>query len=195
MLQLTGGTTIVGLAGCSGTRSNGDDEHPDDGHDHGDDGHEGGGHEHDADIGDPSDSATVSMITTDDGDHFDPHVVWVESGGSVSWTNESGSHSTTAYHTANDEPGLVPEGAAEWDSGVLSEQGAAFDHTFETEGVYHYFCTPHETSGMIGSVIVGRPDPHEQPALADPPSDKPEAVRGKLTKLNERIRDALGHTH
>lgn len=199
MLQLAGGTTAVGLAGCSGSgsESHGDHSHDDGGQAGDSDGSDNqsgdshGSHDHSGGIGEPVESADVSMVSTDDGHHFDPHVVRIETGGSVTWTNESGSHSTTAYHSANDEPQLAPEEAAAWDSGVVSEQGATFDHTFETEGVYHYFCTPHETSGMIASVIVGRPDPAQQPALNDPPSDKSDAVREKLTTLNERIRSAL----
>ncbi len=132
------------------------------------------------------------MVMTDSERHFDPHVVWVETGGRVTWTNESGSHSTTAYHADNGEPQLAPDGAAAWDSGVLSEQGTAFEHAFETEGVYHYYCTPHETGGMIGSVIVGTPAPSGQSALADPPSEKSDTVRQKLLSLNERLTSALG---
>ncbi|MCL7418443.1 MAG: plastocyanin/azurin family copper-binding protein, partial [Halalkalicoccus sp.] len=63
------------------------------------------------------------------------------------------------------------------------------------EGVYHYYCTPHESLGMIGSVIVGEPDPHEQVALEEPPADKPERVREKLKELNGMIRTALDDDH
>jgi hypothetical protein len=48
---------------------------------------------------------------------------------------------------------------------------------------------------MIGSVIVGEPDPHEQVALEEPPADKPERVREKLDELNGMIRTALGDDH
>ncbi|WP_206425148.1 plastocyanin/azurin family copper-binding protein [Halobellus captivus] len=204
MLQLTGGAAVVGLAGCTGTQtddsgggadststSTEEGSHTEDG---GESGHndEGG---HDEAVGAPSDSVDVSMITEDGGYHFEPHVVRVNVGGTVTWTNESGSHSTTAYHPDNDQPQLVPDGAASWDSGLRSEEGATFEHTFETEGVYHYYCTPHESLGMLGSVIVGDPDPHEQVALEDPPADKPETVREKLTELNEIVRTALGDDH
>ena len=201
MLQLTGGTAVVGLAGCTGTQNN------DGGATNGtptESGHDDGGTEtghgddedgHDEAVGAPSDAAEVSMITEDGGYHFEPHVVRVNAGGTVTWHNESGSHSTTAYHPDNDQPQLVPDGAAAWDSGILSEQGATFEHTFETEGVYHYYCTPHESLGMIGSVIVGEPDPHEQVALEEPPADKPDRVREKLEELNGMIRTALGDDH
>ncbi|GAB3700043.1 hypothetical protein JCM31271_32510 [Halorubrum trueperi] len=135
------------------------------------------------------------MVTEDGGYHFEPHVVRVNVGGTVTWTNESGSHSATAYHPDNDQPQLVPDGATSWDSGLRSEEGATFDHTFETEGVYHYYCTPHETVGMLGSVIVGDPDPHEQIALEEPPEEKPDTVREKLTELNGMVSSALGDDH
>jgi len=221
MLQLTGSAAVVGLAGCTGTQNtdggaaNGtpteaphDDSgtesgHSDDdgGHDDEESGHddEEGGHSddggHDEAVGAPSDTAAVRMVTEDGGYHFEPHVVRVNVGGTVTWTNESGSHSTTAYHPDNDQPQLVPDGAAAWDSGIVSDEGATFEHTFETEGVYHYYCTPHESLGMIGTVIVGEPDPHEQVAVEEPPADKPERVREKLTELNEMVRTALGDDH
>ena len=142
----------------------------------------------------PAPNAAVAMGSGDDGSHFDPHVVWVERGGTVTWTLESGAHSTTAYHPDNDRPARIPAGAAAWDSGVLSEQGATFEHTFETEGVYDYFCIPHESMGMLGSVIVGNPDPEGQPALAPPQEDLPEAARSKIEELNGMVREALSES-
>jgi plastocyanin len=201
MLQLTGGTAVVGLAGCTGTQNNDggatNGTPTESGHDDGgtETGHSDDEDDHDEAVGAPSDTAEVRMITEDGGYHFEPHVVRVNVGGTVTWHNESGSHSTTAYHPDNDQPQLVPDGAAAWDSGILSEQGATFEHTFETEGVYHYYCTPHESLGMIGSVIVGEPDPHEQVALEEPPADKPDRVREKLEELNGMIRTALGDDH
>uniref|UniRef100_UPI00351D1152 cupredoxin domain-containing protein n=1 Tax=Halorientalis salina TaxID=2932266 RepID=UPI00351D1152 len=211
MLGVTGSAAVVGLAGCTGTQNNSspadsdststhtEDQHDEEtegsGHDDGGSGHEDDGHGHDEAVGDPTDSASVAMITADDGEHFEAHVARVNVGGTVTFVNESGNHSTTAYHPDNDQPQLVPDGAAAWDSGLLSEDGATFEHTFETEGVYHYYCTPHETTGMIGSVIVGEPDAHDQPALEDSPEDKPERVREKISELNDMCNEALGHTH
>ncbi|WP_336327792.1 cupredoxin domain-containing protein [Halovenus sp. HT40] len=235
MLQVTGGSLIVGLAGCSDSSaddSEGDpsstsadnetDDHNDsESHDdtethsdeeeegghgdeeeeggHGDEEEEGGHgddeHGHDGEVGEPTDTAEVKMVTEGGGYHFEPHVVRVNVGGTVTFHNESGSHSSTAYHPDNDQPQLIPNGAASWDSGLLSEQGATFEHTFETEGIYHYYCTPHEAPGMIGSIIVGEPEAHGQPALEEVPQDKPDSVREKLQELNTKVNEALGHTH
>jgi plastocyanin len=208
MLQLTGGAAVVGLAGCTGTQAEqpAETETPapttedhDDGHDDEGSSEEGGhgddGHGHNEGVGEPTDAAEVKLITEDGGYHFEPHVVRVNAGGTVTFVNESGSHSATAYHPGNDQPQLVPDDTEAWDSGLLTEEGATFEHTFETEGVYHYYCAPHEKLGMIASVIVGEPEAHGQPALEDPPADKPDAVREKITELNEMCNSALGHDH
>lgn len=153
-----------------------------------------GTHAHDEELDGPFQRADVSLITRD-GHHFDPHVVWVEIGSTVSWTNDSGSHTTTAYHPEFDNPRRIPDDAVPWDSGLMSEAGKTFEHTFEVEGVYDYFCSPHEQRGMVGSVIVGAPDPHHQPGLVEPGDELPEEARNVLAALNERTNEALGHTH
>lgn len=195
------GTALtLGLAGCTSLTqsddSDGEENHDDEDDGHDDDGGDGeDGHGHGS-VGDPTETAEVAVNTTDDGeDHFSPHVARVETGGTVSWVLESGSHTATAYHPENDQPQLVPDGAVAWDSGTLSEEGETFEHTFETEGVYHYYCEPHESGGMIGSIIVGEPEAHGQPALEDPPEDKPDRVREKIVELNEMCNEALGHGH
>lgn len=220
MVQSSSAAIVVGLAGCSGAPTSGDgtdseatgtsggDDHDDGGenHDDGGENHDGGGDDHSDEeghgddghetVGDPTATAEVAVNTTDGGEaHFSPHVTRVKADGTVTWVLESGSHTATAYHPGNDQPQLVPDGTEAWDSGMLSEAGETFEHTFETEGVYHYYCAPHETSGMIGSVIVGEPDAHDQPALGDPPADKPAVVREKITELNEMCNEALGHGH
>ncbi|WP_227134473.1 plastocyanin/azurin family copper-binding protein [Halorubellus salinus] len=216
MLGLAGTAAAVGLAGCAGTQADTEDESPatdehhegdghsetgghddtEEGHDDDESGHGDHSHGHeDGEVGEPTATAEVKMLTQDGSYHFDPHVTRVEVGGTVTFHNESGSHSATAYHPDNDQPQLVPDGAASWDSGILSEEGATLEHTFETEGVYHYYCSPHETMGMIGSVIVGEPEAHGQPALEEPPEGKPESVRKKISELNEMCNEALGHEH
>jgi plastocyanin len=217
VLRSTAGLAALGLAGCLGapastagqdestatgtpesdaTDHHEDSDHGTDGHDHSPTEHESGhGHDHDEPVTPPTDAATVAMTTMDAGDHFEPHVVRVNNGGTVTWVNESGMHTATAYHPANDKPLLMPEGAEPFDSGLLTEAGAEFSRTFEMPGVYHVYCAPHEAVGMLGSVIVGEPDPHEQPALQAVPSSLPETAQRKLVHLNEKCNEALGHTH
>lgn len=190
-LTSTGVAATIGLAGCAGSPSSDADEH---GHDENTSGSDNATHagSHDASLDGPSTSATVSMVSGDNGTHFEPHVAWIEEGGTVTWELTSGSHTTTAYAAENDAPQRIPESAEAWDSGTLSEEGATFEHTFETVGVYDYYCAPHEGAGMIGSVIVGEPGTEGQPALQAPQDDLPDEARQKIESLNQTVTEALG---
>jgi len=210
------GIALAGLAGCTGSQSGSDggtdptsqststsqpheegghDESEQEGEEHEDSSDEESGHGHDEAVGEPVDHATVTMVTNESGTHFEPHVVRVKPGGSVTWELESGSHTVTSYHRDNGRPPRMPEDATPWNSGMLTEQGATFEHTFETEGVYDYFCAPHESTGMLGSVIVGEPAAHDQPGLAEPQDNLREKAQTKIKDLNTTVNEALGHTH
>jgi plastocyanin len=89
---------------------------------------------------------------------FDPIGLLIAPGQTVRWINQTNVHTTTAYHPDNDGHALrIPEGARPWDSGYLVEPGDQFEVTLTVEGVYDYFCTPHEIAGMVGRIVVGRP--------------------------------------
>jgi plastocyanin len=89
---------------------------------------------------------------------FDPIGVLIEPGQTVRWVNEANVHTSTAYHPDNEGHALrIPEAAESWDSGYLVEPGDQFEVTLTVEGVYDYFCTPHEMAGMVGRIIVDRP--------------------------------------
>jgi plastocyanin len=108
---------------------------------------------------------TVEMT---DGLVFEPESLTVAPGDTVVWENVGSiGHSVTGYE---DE---IPDGAAYFASGGFdSEQaardaysagnpdsgdvpgGESYEHTFETEGEYGYFCIPHEQAGMVASVTV-----------------------------------------
>ena len=213
LLRATSGLALVGLAGCLGGQqaigapdggstteppAEASDDHPDDGHheeevhhEEEEETHTEGGHSGEG----PMDHSEVAMESTDSGEHFHPHVAWVEVGGTVTFVNESGTHTATAYHPDNGKPLRMPEGAEPFDSGLLTEEGATFEPTFEVEGVYDLYCAPHEQLGMIGSVVVGDPDPHDQPGLAEPGADHAEVVAEKLESLNHQVDTMLGHGH
>src|SRR5574341_2040241 len=67
-------------------------------------------------------------------------------------------HTTTAYHPRNANHSLrIPQAATPWDSGFLLNPGDRFEVTLTVEGVYDYFCLPHEAGGMVGRIVVGVP--------------------------------------
>ena len=89
---------------------------------------------------------------------FDPVGIHIEPGRAVRWINldPGNSHTATAYHPANvDRPHRIPQGAEPWSSDYLLPN-ETFSVTLTVEGVYDYFCIPHEHAGMVGRIVVGR---------------------------------------
>ncbi len=131
-----------------------------------------------------SGEAVVRMRASPDGAAvwFDPVGLWVEPGTRLRFVLEAGVHTTTAHHPDNGRPLRLPRGAAPWDSGYLVEPGAEFSVLLSVEGVYDYFCRPHELAGMAGRILVAArgtarelvaslgadPYPESTPALPEP---------------------------
>ncbi|WP_290819521.1 plastocyanin/azurin family copper-binding protein [Halovivax sp.] len=166
-LLASGGATLVGgLAGCV---------------------HDESEHE----VGNPE--PFVEVLASGDGEErFGPPVAHVVEGGTVQWVVDGGTHDSTAYHpeTHRDQP-RIPAGAEPWSSDPLSGD-AAFDHAFETEGVYDYACTVHETRGMVGSIVVGWPAELDgEPGLSSPSHAYPAAAREQLERHTDQVRSDL----
>ncbi|QLG62276.1 plastocyanin/azurin family copper-binding protein [Halorarum salinum] len=102
-------------------------------------------------------------VTMTDAFAFDPRTATVGAGRTVRWENESDvGHTVTAYGDA------VPSDARYFASGGFDSERAAragvteglvppggeYEHAFEEPGTYGYFCIPHESSGMVGTVRV-----------------------------------------
>ena len=117
---------------------------------------------------------------------FDPIGLRVMPGTVVRWVVEANVHPATAYHPANSGHSLrIPEWAEPWNSGYLVEPGHKFEVMLTAEGVYDYFCTPHEVAGMVGRIIVGRPG---GPGTHPPGEDIPAAPRVAFPSV-KRIMD------
>lgn len=74
---------------------------------------------------------------------FSPAEVTIAPGTTVRWINDA-----SIFHT------ITPNGHSEWDRATMSTSGATFSHTFDAVGEYPYFCEPHRSQGMTGTVIV-----------------------------------------
>jgi plastocyanin len=96
----------------------------------------------------------VVLLRRDGGNFvFDPPVLHLQPGDTVTWFNVGDNHTTTSYESR------LPDGAENWDSGLLGfgDAGFTFSHTFSIEGTYDYFCLPHEFAGMVGRIVVRQP--------------------------------------
>jgi plastocyanin len=96
-----------------------------------------------------------------DGSHvwFDPLGLRIQPGQTIRWLNldPGNSHTATAYHPKNfKRPLRIPEGAKPWNSDYLLPN-ETFSVTLTVEGVYDFYCIPHEHAGMVGRIIVGEP--------------------------------------
>jgi halocyanin-like protein len=91
---------------------------------------------------------TISVGAGGQGLAFDPTSVWIDPGTTVvwEWTGQGGGHNVVATSDA----------AASFDSGEAVTEGT-FEYTFSEDeaGISNYFCSPHQTLGMLGSVAVG----------------------------------------
>lgn len=99
------------------------------------------------------------IVTIGNDFKFHPSQVSAPLGGTVLWRNEAFDlHTVTADPAKAADPAkhvLLPEGAQTWDSGLIKPD-ATFSHQFKVPGKYRYFCIPHEATGMVGEVIVGK---------------------------------------
>jgi plastocyanin len=109
----------------------------------------------------PADVVEITMRGKADGSRvwFDPVGVHLQPGQTVRWTNRDpgNSHTVTSYHPQIFErPQRIPVGAKPWNSDYLLPN-ESFSQNFTAEGVYDYYCIPHEHAGMVGRIVVGEP--------------------------------------
>ncbi len=81
---------------------------------------------------------------------YEPVYLRVDSGTTINFEFESPSH--------NVKPESQPDGGelegTEGGEMETVDQGETYSVTLETEGVYTYYCGPHETTGMKGGISV-----------------------------------------
>jgi plastocyanin len=95
-------------------------------------------------------SVTVVTVAPNGEFRFDPQTVTVAPGEAVRWEWAGPGH--------NVRPGSQPADA-DWTGtpggdGETYDEGYAYGFTFEIPGQYDYYCAPHRSIGMTGSVVV-----------------------------------------
>lgn len=138
----------------------------------------------------------IAMQGRPDGSHvwFDPVGIHVRPGETIRWTNRDlgNSHTATAYHPSLDgRPHRIPDGAEPWNSDYLLPD-ESFEVTLTVEGVYDYYCIPHEHAGMAGRIVVGTP-PSDQQLSDGGPTPLPEGILETLPDVAEIISAGTVH--
>ena len=97
------------------------------------------------------------------------------------------SHTSTAYHpTILDRQLRIPEDATPWNSDfLLLDQ--YFDVTLTVPGVYDFYCQPHEIAGMVGRIVVGKPDQAGWQGAAPDSDDLPPAALAAFPKVEDIV--------
>jgi halocyanin-like protein len=102
------------------------------------------------------------------GNAFVPAGIVVDPGTTIVWEWANGGH--------NIVPDGSPEGANFEGVEELLGGGETHEETFETDGIYRYFCSPHKGLGMYGAVAVGEV-PRRSVNQATPPPVVDESSR------------------
>jgi len=159
VLATTGAALAAGLAGCSGGDGDGGDDS------NGSDGGSG-----DIEVPAEAESRVEDYLTSDPmADNYDgitamgggsatvevgaegnggnfafaPAAVAVESGTTVEWDWVAGNHNVVAAEASDFD---LDSGGAQTDD--------SYEFTFDSAGVGTYYCTPHQSVGMKGAVVV-----------------------------------------
>jgi len=88
---------------------------------------------------------TIEMLNKDaDGNRmvYSQEIAKIEVGDTVTWLPASKGHNVEMISSPNDMK-------------FKSKNGKEAKITFDTPGIYYYWCTPHKGMGMIGLVVVG----------------------------------------
>ena len=90
-------------------------------------------------------NVTVEMLNKDANGNrmvYSQEVLEIAAGSTVKWVPTDKGHNVEIIASPNDMK-------------FKSKNGKEASVTFETPGVYYYWCTPHKGMGMIGLVVVG----------------------------------------
>ena len=88
---------------------------------------------------------TIEMLNKDANGNrmvYSQEIAKVEAGDTVTWLPVSKGHNVEIISSPNNMK-------------FKSKNGKEAEITFDTPGIYYYWCTPHKGMGMIGLVVVG----------------------------------------
>jgi plastocyanin len=99
-------------------------------------------------------TVTQSSVT------FVPNTLTVVEGDTVEWVHTGGTHTVT-----NGTGAIDPSAGSLFDAS-LNSATPTFQYVFTSAGMYPYFCRPHESLGMTGTITVDLATGVRAPAIA-----------------------------
>lgn len=140
VLKATGGALVAGLAGCAGapeetptpestpTATESPTASPA--------GNGGGG----------------NSVTVGPGGEltFDPSSLTISAGTEVTWTWDSSGHNIVVASQPDEASWQGTPGSED----ELYDEGYTYSHSFDPTGTYEYYCQPHRSAGMTGTITV-----------------------------------------
>src|ERR1044072_8054212 len=104
--------------------------------------------------GKPSGTGQIVDVQVGPAFAFDPSTVNINVGDTVRWTWAGSGHSVTSGPPCEADSQYCSPDDQACASGILSNTGTVYTHTFAEPVVYSYFCAAHCTFGMTGVVNV-----------------------------------------
>ena len=104
-------------------------------------------------------STTHTVLVGSEGLSFSPPSLTIKIGDTVQWSWSSGGHTVTSGSQCSADGQFCSPSDSNCANALPSNVGATYSHTFSTAGTFPYFCIPHCSLGMVGTIVV-------QPAAA-----------------------------
>jgi plastocyanin len=110
--------------------------------------------------GGPVSTKLAPAMVTATNYQFAPRDVTINQGESVTWTNGGGTHNVVIEAEGLEQPSTeAPPGPPNW----------PVTHAFNTPGTFTYYCRPHRSFGMTGTVTVNAAAPPPEGSSPPPP--------------------------
>lgn len=85
---------------------------------------------------------------------FQPVTLTVSAGTTVQWFWSSAGHNVVSGLEGTPDGMFCSPGDESCGTAPTSAAGATYEHTFALPGTYPYYCSPHVSDGMKGTIVV-----------------------------------------
>jgi plastocyanin len=98
--------------------------------------------------------AGIPTVTLTSTNQFLPNTITIKAGQKVRWVWAGGVHSVVSGAACVPDNKFCNPSDTSCATAPTATTGNTYEHTFPTAGTFPYFCQPHCTVGMTGTVIV-----------------------------------------